>query len=235
MMSDRRFARALRRARQGDPGAITVVLETARTQALDWLRTRIPEDAVDDVVQEVVGRVWKRLEKCRAATRAEFGAWVQAITGNVRADYFRRETLGRHLSLDSMTLADPVSDPAAPSPDLEGLDDLLSTAVAQRAARLPATTQDVLWRRVVGGERWTEISMATGLSPAAARMRWERARRALREAAEDVVEQAREPARSQLRRRVERLGRRWEPRRGPRQLMLFLPLSSSEREPGGRP
>jgi hypothetical protein len=117
----------------------------------------------------------------------------------------------------------PVSSHFPPQP--EGKDSL-SAAVAERAARFPETTQRVIWGRVVQGEAWAEIAAATDLTPAAARMRWTRAKRALRAAAEAAMENAPEPARRHLRRRVARLKRDWEPRRGPRQLRL-----SSRRPP----
>lgn len=73
-------------------------LQQARPRLLRLTRAfRIPPDAADDIAQETIIRVWRRLEQLRSAER--FDAWIDTICRRQCQMYLRRrQAIERHLA-----------------------------------------------------------------------------------------------------------------------------------------
>ena len=130
-------------------------------------------DEIDDLVQEVLFRAFRRLDGWRG--EASFRSWLFAIAGNVLRDEFRRRKGRRVLSLDDRDVpdrADPYADLVASEAE-EGL--------RRGIARLPRLQREVFLLRVQQGSSYDEIAAALGTTPGAARVHYHHAVKRLKE------------------------------------------------------
>lgn len=129
------------------------------------------EDHLDDIVQETWMRASRILD--RFSWRSSFRTWLAGIASNVRREGRRAARL-REVRLTETQLASVPDD--RPGEPLEGrgpLDALLDG--------LPARLRTVFELRAVDGLSHTEIAKRLGITAAAVRVRYLRARRQLRD------------------------------------------------------
>lgn len=124
--------------------------------------------AAEDLAQETFLRAWTHLDALRDPASAR--SWIFAIAANTARRHLRRASRFGWLPLEALPIA-------APRLAVDGRDDLPDDAVALERAlgRLGADDRAVLL--LVGAHDLTiaEAAAALGVSPAAAKKRWQRA------------------------------------------------------------
>jgi RNA polymerase sigma factor (sigma-70 family) len=108
-----------------------------RADVARLVRRRLPPGAdLDDVVQEVLLRIWRHAGSVRDAER--FGAWLATVASNAAAEHLR----GKQRHPLAAGAASSESEPAAPA---DSADDeptakaMVATILRPFAERLPAT------------------------------------------------------------------------------------------------
>jgi len=123
---------------------------------------------MDDVVQEVLLRLWINRAKCRAQCEAEAVGWVTAIARCTAADALRPEWRMPTISVEMEN--------AWPSPaDAEDDDAGLAGRIAWLSWTLREQDSAILWHRLVLNQEWRAIGASLGISWTAARRRYQRA------------------------------------------------------------
>lgn len=143
-----------------------------------FLGARVRDAALaDDLTQETLLRVEKRLDTLRSSER--FESWVFQIARNVVIDHFRKareteafdETAHGHL----LTHVEP-----DPTPEESSLREQLRGYVRSVVDRLPAPYRDALRMIEFEGVTQVELARRLGLSVSAAKSRVQRGRAMLR-------------------------------------------------------
>ncbi len=140
-------------------------------------------DAAEDLAQEALLEAWRRLDTIRDPERVE--PWLYGIARNMSLRWLR--TRGREQTIRAEWLRDDLDlglDAVAGRIDLErDLERAELIALLDRAlGLLPLDMREALIARYVRGERVGEIAARSGVSAAAAAMRLNRGRQALRRA-----------------------------------------------------
>lgn len=161
------------------------------------------------IVHDALVRIASRLKKCRATSDRQFMAWALAITRNVLADYWRSE----RLTFDSTDLEETINCAgaftqwAAELEDSATLDD--HTAYAELRAivcsvydTLPSDMTQLCWEHIVYGATWSESGKTLGITADAAKHRYMRAIKAIRQETFSRIRTMPEPGRARI---VERL------------------------------
>ncbi len=164
----------VRRARAGDQGAFTELLDSHRdaiTSTLVACGVRRPETA-QDLAQDVAIRTWTQLD--RLQDPRSFTAWVRRIAANAARDHLRRLAVRREDELDAAVHIESGDDPH-----------LHAERIAE--IRLMMTALDSEDTEVVGllvaranGESITTMADRLGLTEGALKMRLMRVRKRLR-------------------------------------------------------
>jgi len=173
---DRRHARWVKCARDGDQRAMARLYDELHPAIADYLGRRLarPEDA-EDLVSTVFHRFLRNLERFDPRKGSAVG-WVMTLARHALIDHLRR---GR----DTVRVDDLADQLAGPVPDpLEGL---IRTDEADRVraalAELPAVAREIVSLHYGGQLRLRDVGDLLGLSEAAVKQRLSRARRELRE------------------------------------------------------
>lgn len=118
-------------------------------------RVRTSEDAEDltQLTFERAMRAWGRYDP----RRAEVSTWLLAIARNLLIDHYRSDRRGRHVPLDELGAAEPVSE--VPEPDL-GLSPELAAALADLTPR----DREIVALRYGADLSGPEIAAVTGLA-----------------------------------------------------------------------
>ncbi len=156
----------VKRFTKGNSDAFEVLVLRHKRQVYNFIYKMVgkPEPA-DDLFQETFMRVLKNAHTYRP--RAKFTTWTLQIARNVTLDYFKRENLRQHVSLDANVPGDekplrnliPGNDP--PSQDVLLSKELLEE-VQGAIKRLPVHQQEALVLRVNEGLPYAEISEIVG-------------------------------------------------------------------------
>lgn len=156
----------VKRFTKGNSDAFEVLVLRHKRQVYNFIYKMVgkPEPA-DDLFQETFMRVLKNAHTYRP--RAKFTTWALQIARNVTLDYFKRENLRQHVSLDATLPGDekplrnlmPGNDP--PSQDVLLSKELLEEVQAA-IKRLPVHQQEALVLRVNEGLPYAEISEIVG-------------------------------------------------------------------------
>ena len=182
----------LRRVRDGDVAAFRELVRRIHPLVHRWATTRTADpDLADDVTQEVLVRVHRRLDEFRGDSR--FTTWLYRLTANAASDQLRRAGRQRRLAarlLSAVARADhAAAAPADAGPDGERI----RLLVARFAQALPDRQRQLFDLVDLQGFEPTEAAAMLGLSGSTARVHLHRARRALRAAIlEDAPEIARD-------------------------------------------
>lgn len=156
----------VKRFTKGSSEAFEVLVLRHKRQVYNFIYKMVgkPEPA-DDLFQETFMRVLKNAHTYRP--RAKFTTWTLQIARNVTLDYFKRENLRQHVSLDANVPGDekplrnliPGNDP--PSQDILLSKEMLEE-VQSAIKRLPLHQQEALVLRVNEGLAYAEISEIVG-------------------------------------------------------------------------
>ncbi|WP_413354597.1 RNA polymerase sigma factor [Microbacterium sp. 1P06AB] len=132
----------------------------------------VPVDDADDAAQTVALRAWRSLPALHSTDAGPMCAWLDVIARTTAIDMHRtrKETLGE-VMCEQLEASDDVESAVETSERL---------AAALRAIeRLPDELRRPLLLSAVDGLAATDIAQQLGISPAAARQRISRARKAL--------------------------------------------------------
>lgn len=156
----------VRRFTRGNEAAFETLVHRHKRQVYNFIFKMVgkPEPA-DDLFQETFMRVLKNAHTYRP--RAKFTTWTLQIARNVTLDYFKRENLRQHVSLDATVPGDdkplrnlvPGNEP--PSQDVLLSKELLEE-VQSAIKRLPLHQQEALVLRVNEELPYAEISEIVG-------------------------------------------------------------------------
>ena len=130
------------------------------------------EDDLDDVVQEIFVRVWKKLTTYRGDSA--FGTWLHRVAVNQVLRYRQNRAVwrGRHIS-------DEVAMERALAPSASGMVDA-RVSLERAVAALPAKAREVFVLHDVTGFTHEEIAEQLGIDPGTSRSQLHRARMLLR-------------------------------------------------------
>lgn len=173
MMSNLRGAAG----RDQETGRFERLFREQHAAVVAYVRRRVPEEAVDDVVEETFLVAWRRLDRVPAAERA----WLLGVARNViatqRRGAGRRQALA--LRLGQMTSGRPVAH-TQPEPP-QALDPRLAGALDKLSDKDREALTLIAW----DGLEPSQAALVLGDSPGAFRVRLHRARRRLRRLLEE--------------------------------------------------
>ncbi len=165
------------RAKQGDREAFMTLYNLYLNKVYSRVRSRVPVQDVEDVVQEIFVAVIRSLNSFEQ--RANFGTWLYTIVNRQIADFYRKRSrtiAGRHpmVTLDD---AERIADPTAA--DRDSLDE--QAQLQQSLGGLPEHYQEIIFMRYVDKLAFAEIARRRGQTLEAAKSLYRRALQALRE------------------------------------------------------
>lgn len=164
----------VRRARAGDQGAFTELLDSHRdaiTSTLVACGVRRSETA-RDLAQDVALKTWTQLD--RLQDPRSFTAWVRRIAANAARDHLRRLAVRREDELDAAVHIESGDDPHLHAERVAEIR-LMMTALDSEDAEVV----ELLVARV-NGESVTAMADRLGLTEGALKMRLMRVRKRLR-------------------------------------------------------
>ena len=164
-------------AQQGSQEAFTTLYNQYLSKVYSRVKSRIPIQDVEDVVQDIFVAVIRSLDSFEQ--RAAFDTWLYTIVNRQIADFYRkrsRTVAGQHptVSLDDI---ERVADSALL--DRDALDE--QAQLQQAMATLPEHYQDVIFMRYVDKLTFAEIAQRRGQTLEAVKSLYRRAVQALRD------------------------------------------------------
>jgi RNA polymerase sigma-70 factor, ECF subfamily len=167
---------SVRAARDGNRAAFGRLYERYARMVHGVLLSKVPLDAVDDLVQDVFIRALRRVSTLRKSE--SFAAWLAAIARNVANDYHR-------CSVPEEQLDESISDGEirreTPHGDSSRVDQASGLAVLDAIRTLPEAYREPLILRFVEGMTGPEIAERTGLTHGSVRVNLHRGMQLLRE------------------------------------------------------
>jgi RNA polymerase sigma-70 factor, ECF subfamily len=167
---------SVRAARDGDRAAFGRLYERYARMVHGVLLSKVPLDAVDDLVQDVFIRALRRVSTLRK--NESFAAWLAAIARNAANDYHRRSQPEEQLD-DG--IADEEVGRETPDHDRATVDRARGLAVLDAIRNLPESYREPLILRFVEGMTGPEIAERTGLTHGSVRVNLHRGMQLLRE------------------------------------------------------
>lgn len=202
----------LNRSRQGEERALDLLLGRIRPEVVRYLRHRLQShpatDALaEELAQEVLIRVARSIDECRATNRASLRSWTRTIARRVAIDWHRRRKmeLGRRVweasnGVENRAVARALS-ASMPGVGDAGDDEsiqVLGRLLYEAQEVLSEDTRQVIRRRLLYGDTWEQVGEMIGTSAGGAKRRWQRAVTRMRS---ELIERAEELPR-ELRRTV---------------------------------
>jgi RNA polymerase sigma-70 factor (ECF subfamily) len=168
----------IRRAQGGDRAAFEELVRVHYSQIYRWAVsvTRDADDA-DDVVQEVLVRLLKRLKSYGGKSR--FSTWLFQVTRNTALEQQRRRTRRNKLLL-GFRRDEPVSDSVTENPVEQMSTSDAVDQVRTMFEQLPARQREVFDLADLQGFDPKEIGEMLGMNPTTVRANLCKARRAIR-------------------------------------------------------
>jgi RNA polymerase sigma-70 factor (ECF subfamily) len=158
-------------AQLGNRAAFGFLYERYARMVHGILLGRVPQPAVEDLVQDVFLRAMPRISSLRE--KDHFGGWLAAIVRNCATDYFRQSRQVDSLEEDALE---------EKSPSKGGGSDLAEAhAVLATIRTLPEAYREPLILRLVEGMTGPEIAERTGLTHGSVRVNLHRGMQQLRE------------------------------------------------------
>jgi hypothetical protein len=155
-------------ALRGDPGAFAKLVARNRNRVEAVVARMLPQNEVEEVVQEALLRAYLGLSRLRDAER--FGSWLCGIAINLA-----KMNLRRHASQPRLVAAGGLAEEAIDVEERE-----LLQIVQDAVALLPEGQRDVVLMHYVDDLSCDEIARVLGTTPGAVRVRLHRARTQLR-------------------------------------------------------
>lgn len=160
---------SIARAKAGDVDAINTVLGNLGTFIKQHITSQIGQHSdVEDLSQEVLIKVYRRLSTCRAETISQFYSWVSAICRTTCLDFHKAairkpiQTLG---SYDTAVSGDVFLA-------------LEAREIVYAAAEMSGAVQEV--RLAVGGMSYNEIGSKLGIGKRSVQAKLDKHRQAVR-------------------------------------------------------
>ncbi len=165
----------------GDREAFAGIVELYHGMLLRQARRQLgdPLDA-EDAVQDTLLRAYRGLDHFGARGDWRLGAWLTRIMANVCTDQRTRRAASARLT--SIIVDEP---PASDAGDLAS-DPVALAAVRHALGHLPSSQRQAFVLRTVDDLSYTDIADQLGITEDNARVRVQRARKALRHALDDV-------------------------------------------------
>jgi RNA polymerase sigma-70 factor (ECF subfamily) len=161
-------------AQEGDRSAFGQLYARYARMVHGILLSRVPQSAVEDLVQDVFLQALPRLGSLRDVSR--FGGWLAAIARNRAADFHRQSK--PDVTFDEQLHAG--EEKKTSSPDTQDRSEALAVLDAIRS--LPEAYRETLILRLVEGMTGPEIASHTGLTHGSVRVNLHRGMQHLREA-----------------------------------------------------
>ena len=176
MDDNRDYIELVRKARLGDKECLNRLAEAARVHLHEYvLRLTLQEDLTQDIVQEALLEMFKKLRELKAADR--FWNWLTKIAFNKINHHYRKE---KRLKT---ALASPVGDRDRQEDSQDVVAELVSKEFQQivftAMRRLKPQHRTVLTLRCYRDMEYTQIAEVMGCSKFAATMLFYRAKKAL--------------------------------------------------------
>ena len=118
--------------------------------------------ACEDCLQEVVHRVWERIESFSEG-RGSFKAWITAITRNLALNMKRSQRQAQSYEELDTELADP-----GPGPEETAVRNAAAAALKAAVDSLPRDEKLLIYRRFFYNQSLAQIAAETGISERAA-------------------------------------------------------------------
>jgi RNA polymerase sigma-70 factor, ECF subfamily len=163
-------------ARDGDRAAFGRLYERYACMVHGVLLSKVPLDAVDDLVQDVFIRAMRRVSTLRKSD--SFAAWLAAIARNVANDYHRRSVPEEQLDND---ISGGEIGRDRPDRNTSHVDRASGLAILDAIRSLPEAYREPLILRFVEGMTGPEIATRTGLTHGSVRVNLHRGMQLLRE------------------------------------------------------
>lgn len=164
-------------AKLGSQEAFTTLYNQYLNKVYSRVRSRIPFQDVEDVVQDIFIAVIRSLDGFEQ--RAAFGTWLYTIVNRQIADFYRKRsrTIGGQTPTLSLDDIERVADSGIP--DRDALDE--QAQLQQALATLPEHYQDVIFMRYVDKLTFAEIAQRRGQTLEAVKSLYRRAVQSLRD------------------------------------------------------
>ncbi len=141
---------------------------------LAFIKSRVPEDVAEDLLQDVFLKMHQQIETLRDATRLE--SWLYRITSNAIADYYRSrpstEKLPRQLE-------------AAETEEGDLIRQELALCIEPMIDQLPAKYRDAVRLSELEGKSQGEVAALNNISLSGAKSRVQRGRARLKTMLQD--------------------------------------------------
>lgn len=134
---------------------------------------RLPQEAVDDVVADILETIIRRKSDLRSASNPS--AWIYAVARNKVSDFYRKQ--GRERTALQALNNDPTLLPHDKKGDTHGLDDCVMGFIG----RLSETDQTILEEIDINGTRQTDFANQNAIALPTVKARIQRARNRLRD------------------------------------------------------
>lgn len=179
----------IRSAQQGKPEAFTALYERHVPTVYRRVRFIIPEQDVEDVIQEIFIAVMRSLKSFRY--ESQFSTWLRTLVNRQVADYYRRNATQRKLvDLGEHQEDDESDQPGKLSIHLISHPTDLDDAVTLRfaLADLSESYREIILLRFADGLQFNEIAALTGKSLDATKSLFRRAVADLKKQVEQIHE-----------------------------------------------
>jgi RNA polymerase sigma-70 factor, ECF subfamily len=162
------------RAQAGDQNAVERLLAMLYSPIRDYLLTKVRRvleagDLADDITQDTLIRMARKLDGCRARNETELVGWALAVARTQLINHLRTQRVQERLT--------DLPDLYAPVMETGGLTDLLGRLVRTASKAVPRETLELLRLRVEGGLSWREVAAVMETTSAGAKRRFQRAQR----------------------------------------------------------
>lgn len=167
-LSESEDAELVRLAQAGSLEAFTALYERYFAVVFSRVRYLVPEQDVEDVIQEIFITVMRSLKTFKGTS--QFGTWLRTLTNRRIADYYRRRRPPEIEIDESMGDNDPRLMSGKPSVTLDE-----SILLREALRSLPEDYREVLLLRFAEGLKFEEIARLRGQSLEAVKSLFRRA------------------------------------------------------------
>lgn len=192
--TDEELLEWLEKARKGDERSLARLLEHLRPRIEAYLRDRVRSNPTagalaEELTQDTLLRAASSIDECRAETSAQLSAWARTIARRTSIDWYRKreQELARRAWTEpaevpaAVLRSTVIDDPGGTIPEDGGrVDRALGRLLMEAQSELSAGTQEVIRRRLLYGDTWSEAGQTIGTTAGGAKRRWQRAQKRLR-------------------------------------------------------